>query len=190
MVRFHGTYSLHLDCSNLVFDFWPGAIIIHLNYLLHLLASISDDPLLPLVEHAELDSLLNGSGWDRNLSPLDSNLPTDPDIITLFSSSSSPLSPIVLPDQPSNSLVEEFFQSLKDNPIRFPDNPTVPLQESRGNVLLPSLFGSPTHSHKTPSVEPQYTPPSPRQQTFNSTALIAPAQDARASLSRPIRFEN
>ena len=153
-------------------EFWKAALIIDLNYLLGLRASISKDQQTFLLEHDELDSLLNWITWDQPLSPLDINLSTDPDNITLLSSSSSFLSPVVLPDQQSNSLVDGFFQSLKDNLIRLRDNPTVPLHESWANISLPSLFGSRAHSHKSPSAESQCTPPSLSKTTtlyFNSS---------------------
>ena len=53
-------------------------------------------------------------------------------------------------------------------------------------MLLPLFFDSPDHSNSSQPAEPQSTPLSPRERLFNSTALIAPAQDARASLSRAI----
>ena len=57
------------------------------------------------------DALLNGINWEQPLSHLDLNSPTDPDIITLLSSSSL-ISPVVLPNQPPNALVAKFLQSL------------------------------------------------------------------------------
>ena len=144
---------------------------------------ISDDHPLPLLEHDELDSLLNGIDWDQPSSPLDLNLPKDPDIITLLSSSFSPISPVVLQYQPPNPLVDKFFQSSTDNPIQFTDSPSVPQHESRANNLLPSIFGSKAHPNNIQSEKSQSNPSSPRGRPFISTALIGPAQDARASLS-------
>ena len=80
------------------------------------------------------------------LSPLDLFLRKDPDAITLFSPSSSPVLPLVLPDQPPNPIVHKLFHSLTANPIRLTGNPTVPQHESRANILLPSLFDSQAHS--------------------------------------------
>ena len=74
-----------------------------------------------MLEHDELDSLLNGIAWDQPLSPLDLNLPTGPEIITILSSS-SPISPAVLPNQPPNPLVDKFLQSLTNTPIQFADH--------------------------------------------------------------------
>ena len=140
-------------------------------------------------EHDELDSLLNGIEWDQPLSPLDLNLPTDPDNITLIFSSSSPISPVVLPDQSPNPLIDKFQQSLTNNPIQFTDHPTTSRQESRVNILLRSLFGSKAHSNKTQSEESQSNPASPRRHSSNSAALRTSTQDARASLSGPNRFQ-
>ena len=112
-----------------------------------------------MLEHDELDALLNGIDWDQPLSPLDLSLPTDPDIITLLSSSSSPISPVVLPHQPPKPLVDKFLQSLTDTPIRFTDHPATSRQESRVNILLPSLFGSKALPNKTQSEESQSNPP-------------------------------
>ena len=137
-----------------------------------------------MLEHDELDSLLNKFGWDQPLSPLDLNSLKDPNIISFLSSPSSLFSAAVLKDQPPNSLVDNLFQPLTDNPIRLTDNPTVPQHESRANFVLPSLFDSSARSNNTQSAESQSTPPSPRQRPSNSTALIAPTQDARVSLSR------
>ena len=141
-----------------------------------------------MLEHDELDSLLNGIDWDQPLSPLDLNLPTDPDIITLLSSS-SPICPVALPSQPPNPLVDKFLQSLINTPIQFTDHPATPRQESRVNILLPSLCGSKAQSNKTQSEESQSNPSSPRRFLSNSTALGTLTQDARASLSRPNRFQ-
>ena len=105
--------------------------------------------LFPLLEHDELDALLNGNEWDRPLSLLDLNWPTDPDIITLLSSSSSLISPVVLPDQLPKPLVDNVLQSLTNTPIQFTDHAATPRQESRVNILLPSLFGPKAHSNKT-----------------------------------------
>ena len=140
-----------------------------------------------MLEHDELDSLLNGIDWDQPLSPLDLNLPPDPDIITLLSSS-SPISPVPLPNQPPNPLVDKFLHSLTNIPIQFTDSPATSRQESRCNILLPSLCGSKAQSTKTQSEESQSNPSLPRRLRSNSTALGTSTQDARASLSRPTRF--
>ena len=141
-----------------------------------------------MLEHDELDSLLTGTDWDQPLSPLDLNLPTDPDIITLLSSS-SPISPVALPSQPPNPLVDKVLQSLTNTPVQFTDHPATPRQESRVKILLPSLCGSKAQSNKTQSEETQSNPSSPRRFLSNSTALGTLTQDARASLSRPNRFQ-
>ena len=141
-----------------------------------------------MLEHDELDSLLNGIDWDQLLSPLDLNLPTDPDIITLLSSS-SPISPVALPHQPSNPLVDKILQSLTNTPIQSTDHTANSRQGSRVNILLLSLFGSKAYSNKNQSEEPQSNPFSPRRLRSNSTALATTTQDARASLSRPNRFQ-
>ena len=141
-----------------------------------------------MLDHDELDSLLNGIDWDQPLSPLDLNLPLDPDIITLLSSS-SPVSPVPLPNQPPHPLVDKFFQSLTNAPIQFVDHPATPRQDSRVNILLPSLGGSKAQSSKTQSEGSQSNPSSPRRSSSNSTALGTTTQDARASLSRPNRFQ-
>ena len=133
--------------------------------------------------------LLNGFDWNQSLPPLDLNLPTVPDIIILLSSSSSPISPAVLPDQPPNPLVNKLLQSLTYNPIQFRDNPTTSRQESRVNILLPSLFDSKAYSNKTQSEESQSNPSSPRRHPSNSAVLRTSIQDARASLSRPNRLQ-
>ena len=140
-----------------------------------------------MLEHDELDSLLNEIDWDQHLSPLDLDLPTDPDIITLLSSS-SPISPVALPNQSSKPLVDKFLQSLTNTPIQFTDHPTTSRQESRVNILLPSLCGSKAQSTKTQSDESQSNSSPPRRLRSNSTALGIPTQDARASLSRPNPF--
>ena len=140
-----------------------------------------------MLEHDELDSLLNGIDWDQPLSPLDFNLPPDPDIITLLSSS-SPVSPVPLPNQPPNPLIDKFLQSLTNAPIQFIDQPATPRQESRVIILLPSLCGSKAQSAITQSEESQPNPSPPRRLRSNSTALGSTTQDARASLSRPNRF--
>ena len=143
-----------------------------------------------MLEHDELDALLNGIDWDQSLSPLDLNLPTDPDIVTLLSSSSSSLiSPVALPEQPPNQLVDKFFESLTNTPIQFTDHRTNSRQESGVNTLLPSLCGSKVQSTKTQSEESQSNPSSPRRPRPISTALGTSTQDARASLSRPNRFQ-
>ena len=141
-----------------------------------------------MLEHDELDSLLNGIDWDEPLSPLDLNLPPDPDFITVLSSS-APVSPVLLPNQPPNPLVDKFLQSLTNAPIQFIDHPETPRQESRVNILLPSLGGSKPQSSKTQSEGSQSNPPSPRRFRSNSTALGTTTQDARASLSRPNWFQ-
>ena len=114
-----------------------------------------------MLEHEKLDSLLNGIDWDQPLDPLDLKLPTDPGVIT-FLSSSPPISPVALTDQPPNPLVDKFFQSLTDKPIQFKDRPTSSRQEYRVNFLLPSLFGSNAHSTKIQSEESQSNPSSPK----------------------------
>ena len=141
-----------------------------------------------MLEHDELDSLLNGIDWDQPLSPLDLDLPTDPDVITLLSSS-SPISPVALPNQPPNPLVDKFLQSLTNAPIQFTDYPATPQQESRVSILLPSLCESKAQSTKAQSGESQSYPSSPRRLRSNSTVLGTPTQDARVSLSRPNRFQ-
>ena len=142
-----------------------------------------------MLEHNELDALLNGLDWDQPLTQLELNLPTDPDIITLLSSSSSPISPVVLPDQPPNQLADNFFQTLTNTLIQFTDHPTTSRQVSRVNILLPSLFGSKAHSNKTQSEESQSIPSSPRRLPSSLTTLGTSTQDARASLSRPKQFQ-
>ena len=139
-------------------------------------------------EHHEIDALLNGIDWDQPLSPLDLNLPTDPDVITLLSSSSL-ISPVVLQNQPPNPLVNKFFQSLTNTPIKPTDHPATSRQESRVKILLPSLFGSKAYFNKTQSEESQSKPSSPRRLRSNSTSLGTSTQDATASVSRPIRFQ-
>ena len=141
-----------------------------------------------MLEHDELDSLLNGIVWDQPLSPLDINLPTDPDIITLLSSS-SPFSPLALPSQPPDPLVDKIHQSLTNTSIQFTDHPATPRQESRVKTLLPSLCDFKAQSNKTQSEESQSNPSSPGRFLSNSTALGTSTQDARASLSRPKRFQ-
>ena len=136
----------------------------------------------------ELDSLLNGIDSDQPLSPLDLNLPPDPGIITLLSSS-SPISPVALPNQQPNPLVDKFLQSPSNASVQFIDNPATPRQESRVNTLLPSLCGSKAQSAETQSEESQSNPSSPRRFRSNSTALGTTTKDARASLSRPNRFQ-
>ena len=54
---------------------------------------------------------------------------------------------------------------------------------------MPSLCGSKAQSTKTQSEESQSNPSSPRRFRSNSTALGTSTQDARASLSRPNRFQ-
>ena len=140
-----------------------------------------------MLEHDELACLLNGIDWDQPLSPLDLDLSTDPDIIALLSSS-SPVSPVPLPNQPPDPLVDKFLQSLTNAPIQFIDHPVIPRQESRVNILLPSLCGSKAQSAKTQSEESQSNPSSPRRLRSNSTALGISTQDARAPLSRANPF--
>ena len=115
-------------------------------------------------------------------------MPPDPDIITLLSSS-SPISPAPLPNQPPNPLIDKFLQSLTNIPIQSTDFPAPSRQESRVNILLPSLCGSKAQSTKTQSEESQSNPSSPRRLRSNSAALGISTQDARASLSRPNRFQ-
>ena len=141
-----------------------------------------------MLEHDELDALLNGIDWDQPLSPLVLNLPTDLDILTLLSSS-SPISPVALPNQQPNPLVDKFLQSLTKAPIQFTDHPATSQQESRVNISLPSLCGSKAQSTITQSEESQSDPSSPRRLRSNSTALRTSTQDATASLSRPNRFQ-
>ena len=135
-----------------------------------------------------MDSLLNVIDWDQPLSPLDLNMPPDPDIITLLSSS-SPVSPVPLPNQAPNPLVDKFLQSLTNAPIQFKDHPAIHRQESRVKSSLPSLGGSKAQSSKTQSEGSQSNPSSPRRSRSNSTALGTTTQDASASLSRPNRFQ-
>ena len=141
-----------------------------------------------MLEHDELDSLLNGIDWDQPLSPFDLKSPTDPDIIT-FLSSSSPISPVALPNQPPNPLVYKFLQSLTNTPIQSTDHPATSRQESRVNILLPSLFDSKTYSNKIQSEKSQSNPSWPRRLRPNSTALGASTQNARASLLRPKQLQ-
>ena len=115
-------------------------------------------------------------------------MPTDPDIVTLLSSS-SPISPVPLPNQPLNPLVDKFLQSLTNTPIQFTVPPATSRQESRVNILLPSLRGSKAQSTKTQSEQSQSNPSSPRRLRSNLTALGTSTQDARASLSPPNRFQ-
>ena len=115
-------------------------------------------------------------------------MPADPDILTLLSSS-SPISPVTLPNQPRNPLVDKFLQSLTNTPIQFTDRPAPSRQESRINILLPSLCDSKAQSTKTQSEESQPNPSLPGRLRSNSTALGTSTQDARASLSRPNRFQ-
>ena len=114
-------------------------------------------------------------------------MPTDPDIFTLLSSSSS-ISPVGLPNHPPNPLVNKSLQSLTNTPIQFPHHPPTSRQESRVNILLPSLCSCKAYSKKTFSEESQSNPSSPRRLRSNSTALGTSTQDARATLSRPNRF--
>ena len=135
-----------------------------------------------------MQSLLNGIDWDQPLSPHNLVLPTDPNIITLLSSS-SPISQVALPNQQPNPLVKKFLQSLTNALIQFIDHPATSWQESWVNFLLPSLCGSKAQSTKTQSEESQSNPSSPRRLRSNSTALGTWTQDARASVSRPNRFQ-
>ena len=116
-------------------------------------------------------------------------MPTDQDIVNLISSSSSPISPVVLPDQPPNPLTDKFLQSLTNTPIQFTDHPATLRQESRVNVFLPSLFDSKAHSNKSQSGESQSNPSSLRRLPSNSTAPGTSILEARASLSRPNQFQ-
>ena len=141
-----------------------------------------------MLEHDELDALLNGIDRDQPLSPFDLNSPTDPDVITLLSSS-SPISPVALLNQQQNPLIDKFLQSLTNTPIQFTDHPATSRQESRVNILLPSLCGSKAQSTKTQSEESQSNAFWLRRLRSNSTALGTSTQDARASLSRPNRFQ-
>ena len=86
-----------------------------------------------MLEHDELDARLNGIDRGQPLSPLDLFLPTDPDIITLISSS-SPISPVALPNQQPNQLVDKILQSLTNAPIHFTDHSATSRQESRVNI--------------------------------------------------------
>ena len=122
------------------------------------------------------------------MSPPDLDLPTDPDIITLLSSS-SPVSPVPLPNQPSKPLIDKFLQSLTNAPIQFIDHPATPRQEPRVNIFLPSLGGSKAQSAETQSEGSQSNPSSPRRFRSNSTALGTTTQNDRASLSRPNLFQ-
>ena len=115
-------------------------------------------------------------------------MPTDPDVIALLSPS-SPIPPVALPNQEPNPLVDKFRQSLTNTPIQFTDQPATSRQESRVNILLPSFCGSKAQSSKTQSEESQSNPSSPRLLRSNSTAQGTSTQDARASLSRPNRFQ-
>ena len=141
-----------------------------------------------MLENNELEALLNGIDWEQPLSPLDLNLPTEPDVKNLLSSS-SPISPVNLPNQPPNPLVDEFLQSLTNTPIQFTDLPVTSRQESRVNILLPSLCSSKAYSKKTQSEEPHSNPSSSGRLRSNSTALGTSTQDARTTLSRPIQFQ-
>ena len=103
-------------------------LLIYYFHFLNILFQNSDDQPFPLRNHDELDGLLNGFDCDQPLSPFNFNLPTDPDVITIFSSS-SPISPVVLPNQPPNPLVDKFLQSLTNTPIQFTDLPAPSRQE-------------------------------------------------------------
>ena len=86
-----------------------------------------------MLEHDQTDALLNRIDRDQPLSPLELNLPTDPDNITLLSSS-SPISPVALLEQPTNPLVDKLLQSLTNTPIQFTDHPATSRQESRVKI--------------------------------------------------------
>ena len=140
-----------------------------------------------MLEHDELDSLLNGIDWDRPLSPLDLDLPNRtryhyPSFFLLSCLSSS------LAESATNPLIDKFLQSLTNAPIQFIDQPATPRQESRVNILLPSLGGSKAQSAKTQSEGSRSNPSSPRRFRSDSTALGTTTQDARAFLSRLIGF--
>ena len=141
-----------------------------------------------MLEHDELDSLLNGIDWERPLSPPNLDLPADPDVNTLLSSS-SPISPVTVPNQPPNPIIDKFLQSLTNAPIQFTDYPATPQQESRVNILLPSLGGSKAQPTTTQPEESQSNPSPPGRLCSDSTALGTTTQDARTSLSRPSRFQ-
>ena len=141
-----------------------------------------------MLEHDENDALLNGIDWDQPLSPLELNLPTDPDFTTLLSNS-SPIPPVVLPDPPPNPLVDKILESSTNTPIQFTDRPGTSRQESPVNIFLPSLCGSKAHSNKTQSAESKSNPSSSRRLRSNSTAPGTATQDARAFLSRPNQFQ-
>ena len=111
------------------------SIYLLISFLLYVLFENSDDQPLPLLEDDELDALLNGIDWDQPLSPLGLNLPTEPDIITLLSSS-SPISPVALPNQQRNPLVDRFIQCLTKTPIHFTDHPATSWQMSRVNIFF------------------------------------------------------
>ena len=140
-----------------------------------------------MLEHDELDSLLNGIDWDQPLSPLDLNLPPDPDIITssfFLSCLSSSLA------ESATKPINRQISPISDKcPIQFIDQPATARQESRVNILLPSLGGSKAQSAKTQSEGSRSNPSSPRRFRSDSTALGTTTQDARASLSRPNRFQ-
>ena len=141
-----------------------------------------------MLEHDELDALLNGIDWDQPLSPRDLNLPTDPDVFTLLSSFFR-ISPVALPNHPPNPLVDKFLHFLTNTPIQYTDHPATSRQESPINILLPSLCSSKAYSNKTRTEESRSNPTSSRRLRSNSTALETSTQDARASLSRPKRFQ-
>ena len=141
-----------------------------------------------MLEHDELDSLLNGVEGEQPSSPLDLTLPTDPNTITLLSSS-SPISPVVLPNQPPKPLVDKFIRSLANTPIQFTDHSANSQQESRVNILLPSLCSPEAHSTKIQSEDSQSNPSSSRGLRSISTALGTSTQDARASFSRRNQFQ-
>ena len=141
-----------------------------------------------MLEHNELDALLNGIDWDQTLYPLDLNLPTDPDIKYPCFFILSYLSGCLF-GQPPNPLVDKFLQSLRNTPIQYTDHPTTSRQESRVKILLLSLCSSEACSNKTQSEESQSNPSSPKRVPSNLTAPGTSTQDARATFSRPNRYQ-
>ena len=94
-----------------------------------------------------------------------------------------------MPNQQPNLLVDKFLQSLTNTSIHFTHHPATSRQEFRVNILLPSLSSSKAYSNKTQSEESQSNPFSPRRLRSNSATLGTSTQDARATLSRPNRFQ-
>ena len=90
---------------------------------------------------------------------------------------------MALSEQPPNPLFDKFLQSLRNTPIQYTAHPTTSRQESLVNILLPSLFGSKTHSNKTKSEKSQSNHLSPKRLPTNSTALGTSTQDARATFT-------